>query len=365
MLPARVRALGWAIVWTAAAVVLERWTPRFPGDLLEYTQWRFLSLLQIASIAGPHGLGFIIAFFNAALAQAWDESQGGRVPAASATPCLALATALAASAGLYGAACFDGRSVPAHFASVEILQPNIDQYQKWDEAYVQRILGGFDELLARPRAAAPRLIVWPESSLPRWVAEMSLRRRIWLGRKLKTHQVIGVACGRQGGSKLQLGTLIDPDGAVGGKYHKRDCALRQYVPLPWLGAMSASSMNGRALRARAVLETPVGPAAVSLCEILFGLVRFDASRGAIASSSASPMTAGTRTGPYKIYREHLPRRREPRDRDRSGNTGISGVIDPWGRVLSSSTKRARPPRRRCRSVVSERSFYSRHGGGLA
>src|SRR5581483_1775191 len=135
-------------------------------------QYRHLSLIQCASVLGPYGLGALIVAWNASLASAWPGSAGGR-PALSARVNVSLCAALVLAAWAWGQRELLRRAatVPERTAVVEILQPDVDQYQKWDESYEDRIRANFEELLARPRAAAPALIVWPESCLPRWAEE--------------------------------------------------------------------------------------------------------------------------------------------------------------------------------------------------
>mgnify|MGYP001609348595 CR=1 FL=1 len=69
--PRALRPWLWALVWTVVAAASERWTPRIAVDLLTYTQSPNLSILQSLSWGGPHLLGFVIALFNASLAEAW------------------------------------------------------------------------------------------------------------------------------------------------------------------------------------------------------------------------------------------------------------------------------------------------------
>ena len=49
----------WAVLWSASEALWLK-TPRLCMDILSYTQYRFLPLIQIDSILGPLGLGFFI-----------------------------------------------------------------------------------------------------------------------------------------------------------------------------------------------------------------------------------------------------------------------------------------------------------------
>ena len=166
--PRVVRPWAWAIVWTGIAAAFTSWTPRLAVDVLGYTQWCNLALIQAGSWGGPHVIGFLVVLVNAALAEAWSDAQARERGASAGT--LACALALTFGVWIHGEwALFHRPADRGATARVEILQPNIDQYRKWDQAYVQEILAGFDELLSRP-GPAPALVGWPETSIPRWIS---------------------------------------------------------------------------------------------------------------------------------------------------------------------------------------------------
>jgi apolipoprotein N-acyltransferase len=345
-LPATLRPLGWAVAWTAVAVVGERWTPRLPGDLLEYTQWRHLSLMQVASLTGPHGLGFIVMAFNAALAQAWEESRAGREKAASAAPGLALAAALALAAWAYGAGSLAARDArgPLESARIEILQPNVDQYHKWDESFAKEISDNLEQLISSPRSVAPRLVVWPETALPRWVGrdEAPAEAAVW-ARRLGAPQIVGVVTADGAAGQYNSAFLIGPDGTLAGGYDKRELVpFGEYVPLPWLRSFIGilNQLGGITAGApdQKLFDTPLGAAAATICyEAVFPRwARFDAARGArlIVNITNDGWYRDT-WGPHQHFDTNVFRAIENRVTViRSGNTGISAVIDPWGVVLA-------------------------------
>jgi apolipoprotein N-acyltransferase len=345
-LPGRLRSFGWAVAWTAVAFICERWTPRLPGDLLEYTQWRHLSLMQVAALTGPHGLGFIIVYVNAALAKVWDESRGGRGEAPVATPGLALAMALAIAAGGYGAWSLASRptKTDTERARVEILQPMVDQYHKWDTAFELEIENNLQDLLASPRQTPPRLIVWPESALPRWVqeGESPAEAALW-SRKLGAAQVVGVVSSDDEGHHNNTALLLGADGRLGSSYPQRELVpFGEYVPFPslkrFVGILNELGGITAGAPVQALFDTPLGPAAATVCyEAVFPRwARLDASRGArlIVNITNDGWYKDT-WGPYQHFNTNVFRAIENRVTViRSGNTGISAVIDPWGVILA-------------------------------
>ncbi len=158
----------WAAAWTAVAVAGERWTPRMPADLLANALWGNVALLQSLAWGGPHLLGFILVLVNASLAEAWLDSREAR-PGPSVGP-LSCGLGLLAALGLLGTWTVLHKPAPGPSAAVEVLHPGVDQYAKWDRSRAAVVWSLMDELIDRPRAAPPALVVWPETSVPRWGA---------------------------------------------------------------------------------------------------------------------------------------------------------------------------------------------------
>lgn len=376
-----VRPWLWAVVWTAVASASERWTPRLAVDLLAYTQGPNLALLQAGSWGGPHLVGFLVLLVNAALAEAWPDADP-RDPGPAAAP-LAAALALTAGVWAHGAWVLASRPAPSGPAArVEILQPCVDQYHKWDRAYVQEILAGFDELLARPRPSAPALVVWPETSIPRWTGrdEAAPEAARW-AKALGAAQLVGVVAGEMDDAANAV-QLVDPAGGLAGSYAKRELVpFGEYVPLRrlvprfvidrWLGILDDLGDMTPGPAAPEFLPTVWGSAAVTICyEAMFPRwSRRDAARGArLLVNVTNDGWYKDTWGPYQHFAANALRAIENRQWViRSGNTGISAVIDPWGRVVARLPLNVRG--RLDADVPLDdpfpvRSFYSRHGDWL-
>lgn len=368
--PRPVRPFIWAAAWTALAAACAWWTPRVGGDLLAHTQYRHLSFLQISSLAGPHLLGFLIVAWNACVAEIWEEE--GRRGMAPAT---AAAAAALAACWIYGRVELRERHGP--FAgkriNVEILQPAIDQYRKWDESAETEILKGFDELLSGARTARPDLIVWPESAWPRIVpegAEMPLARD-W-GRKLGAAQLVGAVTEDSAGTRNSA-ILLGAEGAQTGIYHKRELVpFGEYVPFAFLrsyiGILNVLGGIDAGEPEQPLLLTPLGPTAASICyEAVFPRwARRDAGRGARAIVNITNDGWYKDTwGPHQHFSANVYRAVENRVTVvRSGNTGVSAVIDPWGVVTASLALEGRG-RLDAAVEMHDRflggSFHGRHG----
>jgi apolipoprotein N-acyltransferase len=183
-------ASGLALFWGAAALVYRLLSPRgawrvlvfagvfagfewlrghvltgFPWDL-PGEAWRAGSApSQMAAAVGAYGLSWItlaIASTPAIL----------MLPARRRDQALALVTAGLALTGLYAAGfgrlAAGGRpGVPASAAPVvRIVQADIDQKEKWRPENLEQIFATYVELTRRPSIAPPQVVVWPEGALP-------------------------------------------------------------------------------------------------------------------------------------------------------------------------------------------------------
>ncbi|MBI4386992.1 MAG: apolipoprotein N-acyltransferase [Elusimicrobia bacterium] len=382
-----------AILWTALEFIMERTTPGLGLVLLEYTQWKHLAWIQGASWAGPHGLAFLIIAWNALLAAAaaaWRVN--GRLPkslrASGIGVCLALFLWWS-----YGTAVLQRRAGmepalsrgPASFAperTVVVLQPNVDQYQKWDETYADRIRAGFDELLARAAKSKPDLVLWPESSLPGWLEEKE--NFYWVGnwvRKTQAYHAVGAMTRSERRERNSI-VFFDPAGELAGFYHKRRrVPFGEFVPLrgvfePFVGILAQMGNLEAGPSRPARLTLPWGYAGMTICfEAMFPEL---SRRSVQIQEGAWPLRLlvnVTNDGwykdtwaPYQHFYANVFRAVENRVSVlRAANTGISGRIDPFGAVAARSelgmrgTLELRVPQT---DPFPRGSFYSRNGDWL-
>ncbi len=374
--PRALRPWAWAAAFTAVTYASERWTIRIPGDMLEYTQWPNLSLVQCASWGGPHFLGFVVLLVNAALADAWAQKSD----AAAAN--LALCGALVFGLWVHGeAVLLDRPARPGPTARVEIVQPNEDQYRKWDAARARDVFDDLYGLLELPDAAAPALVVWPETAIPRQVPRgvPVAEGAVWAMKK-RAPNLVGIMANADGAAAGgNAGQLIGPDGKLAGLYVKRGLVpFGEYVPfrsrIPrwfvdrWFKDLDNFGDLGAGDRDQPLLATPFGATAVTICyEAAFPRwARRDAARGArLLVNLTNDGWYKDTWGPSQHFGMNVFRAVENRLPEiRAANTGVSAVIDPWGVVTAVLPLGARG---RLDADVPltdpfpRRSFYTRHG----
>ena len=156
------------VVWVASEVVLNYMSDlAFPWLPLGLALSRTPLLAQAADLSGVRGLSFCIAAVNGLIADAW-LLRGQRAAIAKR---LAGVVAIVAALAVYGAWRMRTTQL-LPLAPVAIVQPNIPQEEKWQAENQSRIESILDEI-TRKRLAAhdAKLILWPEASLPGFIAE--------------------------------------------------------------------------------------------------------------------------------------------------------------------------------------------------
>ncbi|MEM8790106.1 MAG: apolipoprotein N-acyltransferase [Pseudomonadota bacterium] len=333
------QALTLAMAWTLVEILRSHILTGFPWALPAYA-WVETPLLQSASWAGPFGLTLITLFLC------------GYVP-------LALAARRFAGAGL-GALLFavlwawgtsrapDTVVYAADAPVIRIVQPNAPQHLKWKPEHIPVFYQRLLKETAAPAAdglPAPDLILWPETAiayLPDQVPEGRLQIAAAAGGKpVITGAISGPS---DGAAQLYFNSLVTilPDGAIGPRYDKHHLVpFGEYVPFAWilepLGLQQIARFGGFG-------EGP-GPTNVSLP----GLPAFAAAicyemifPHGIVGPGPRPEWIVTITndawfGRFAGPQQHLDQARfraveQGLPVARAANTGISAMIDPYGRV---------------------------------
>ena len=133
-----------------------------PWDLAGETWKAGSAPSQAAALVGAYGLSWITVLLGAAPALIL-ETDARRTRVAVGLGVLA---ALAALYG-FGALRLSGARIPAANAPmVRVVQANIDQASKYDQAMFESIVHKYVTLTAQPAARTPDIVVWPEGAVP-------------------------------------------------------------------------------------------------------------------------------------------------------------------------------------------------------
>ncbi len=310
-------------------------------------------LAQAASVVGLHGLTILAVGLAAAPALLADRSSR-RLPVITAA---AVFVALAA----FGAFRLSGDH-PGHDASVRlrIMQPNLPQDEKFRPHAMPQILARYLELSGRTTESRPNGIVdvthliWPESPFPVIIARdpYSLQQ---IGDFLspQTTLITGAAreeTGRAGQGRKFFNSIqvVRPGGVIVDTYDKAHLVpfgeylplrrvfdalgLRQFVHVP--GGFEPGTSRG-------FLRAPgFPPAAPLICyEAIFPgevIPQGASARPSVLLNVTNDGWFGDTPGPRQHFAQaRLRAIEEGLPLVRAANTGISAVVDAYGRVLGS------------------------------
>lgn len=155
-------ACGWAALeWLHQTLAFH--ALGFPWVMLGYSQWNFPPALQIASLTGVYGVSFAVAFVGISVGFAFS----GKVGFKGAVFQLILAACMLGGVVGFGEWTLS-RPAPKALLSVStaVMQPNIDQYKKWSPQFEAEIRSTLEDMGRQLKDKQALLAVWPESAVP-------------------------------------------------------------------------------------------------------------------------------------------------------------------------------------------------------
>jgi apolipoprotein N-acyltransferase len=319
----------------------------FPWVPLGNSQVTVLSVAQLASVLGVYGLSALVALVNASIAFALLTNGRSRWTTAGATAVVLVGIALWGSWRVSsGALTREGTPI-----RVGLIQGNVAQEEKMSPTpqSARRI---FTSYVAMTRDAVRRgaeYIMWPESSTPFTVgrdpvgdaALRDLAREVGVPILVGSDQIVADPEPRM----YNAAFLFGPDGKIVAVYRKIHLVpFGEFFPLQqWL--TFAAPLVKRYLPFSAgddVVMLPVNgqPTSTAICyEVVFpSLMRDAVLRGSqLLTTVTNDGWYGTSSAPYQHFEMASMRAIEQgRYLARAANTGISGVVDPYGRVVQAS-----------------------------
>jgi apolipoprotein N-acyltransferase len=150
------------IAWTALEWFRTYVPASFPWNLLGYTAYRNLELIQFAEFTGVYGVSALIVFFNAVVYVVIFRRGAYRLQTISLSVLTAMMIALVA----FGAWRISNlRDAPQSGSfKVAMVQGNIPQSLKWDPKFLPQSYGVYQDETADAAKRGADLIVWPEAA---------------------------------------------------------------------------------------------------------------------------------------------------------------------------------------------------------
>ncbi len=368
--------LAAAAAWTGLEYIRTYAFTGFGWGALGYSQSENLTIIQIADISGVYGVSFLIVMVNGVLAQVWTAAVQRRRPPVVA---LGYAVFLVAAVFYYGQKSVEtvGQEMTnARKLSVSVVQGNIRQDVKWDQAFASRTVEKYIRLSEQALENTPQLIIWPETALPFYYGldrplSDTVDRFI---RSAATYFLIGSPAAIQTGDQVRYynrAYLLGPFAMVRATYDKHHLVpFGEYIPLEnYLGFLGKITQQAGSFSMGEGLFSPLvfGPdqAGVMICfEILFpGIASGFVQNGAtLLTTITNDAWFGDSSAPHQHFAIAVFRAVENRrSLARAANTGISGIIYPDGTVVSQTRLFADAVVTEDVPLLTCSSFYTVHG----
>ncbi|MBY0494462.1 MAG: apolipoprotein N-acyltransferase [Cyanobacteria bacterium] len=312
----------------------------FPWIPLGNTMVTFLPIAQLASLVGVQGLSLFVAFLNTGFAIAAITSGRRRVVAGAVPLVLIAIVSIWGGARLASNTLTQGTPI-----KVGVIQGNIAQTDKWNPARAPMILERYLQLSQQAVQQGAQFLIWPESSTPFYFEEDMAGGKVrGLVRALNVPLLLGSDELEDGDPPKNYNSafMLDTRGATAAVYRKIHLVpFGEYVPFqrllffvaPLVEAVSAFSKGTR------VTMMPVEGHMVStaICyEVTYPALQREAVRegSELLTTITNDAWYGESSAPYQHFEMAIMRAIEQgRYLVRSANTGISGIVDPYGRVL--------------------------------
>ena len=349
------RVLAFAAAFAAAEWLRGHLFTGFPWNLPGETFRAGVALSQGVALFGAYGFSFVVLLAGAAPA-ALSRRIGGGAERLLAPAC---AVVLVGAVGLWGEARLAAAPAPASALRVRAVQPDLPEPPAWTPALLAAALDRYTALTAAPppgAARAPDLVVWPEGALP-----TSLNQALDPAGDVAAPIAASLRPGQTlvlGGARAEapvagarwFNTLAavrgGPGGlAVEGVYDKHHLVpFGEYLPLaPVLGGLGLRKLISVAADFSPgppprPLDLPgVGRVQPLICyEALFpGLARGGGGvRPSLLLNISDDAWFGRDIGPWQHFNLASHRAiEEGLPMVRATPTGVSGVIDAYGRPL--------------------------------
>jgi apolipoprotein N-acyltransferase len=385
--------LAGACLWVGLEYIRTHALTGFPWGVLGYSQYSNLTLVQVADLTGVLGLSFLLVLCNFLITQIWlyirslpgrskEKTKKGAPRGANngraILVIISYTLVLMSSALIYGKTrvqTIDSLIQAAPKPKIAVIQGNIDQNIKWDQSFKDGTIKKYGNLSLASLKTSPDLIIWPETALPFYYGHDTryTNQVDEYIRKAQTHFIIGSPAfetGKENTKYYNRAYMLSPNSLVLGFYDKNHLVpFGEYVPLQeylgFLGKITEQAGNFSPGDDTFIpLPFKNHKIGVLICfEILFpGIACEFVKNGAdILTTMTNDAWFGNTSAPKQHFSIAVLRAVENRRSIvRAANTGISGFIDPNGRIIEETRLFKDAAITRPVPALHEITFYTRY-----
>jgi apolipoprotein N-acyltransferase len=321
-----------AIAWTVTEWLRGHIFTGYPWNPLGHV-WAFAApLIQGASLVGVYGLGTLTFIVLAAPTAGWRAAVA--------------ALAVVGLAGVAGQQVMAPVEPTADAPLIRIVQPNVPQAEKWRPEGRARELQKLIDLSRRKGFDRLAAVIWPETAVP-FIVQPGSAGLPMLATAVPRGGYL-LAGAPRAGTVVSEGVwnsllAIDPSGTVAATYDKVHLVpFGEYIPFhkewpPLSGLIGRGSFEkGQSFATLALPGLPAFSPLICYEAIFPGAVTGSGARPAWLLNVTNDAWFGTSSGPYQhLASARLRSVEEGLPMIRAANTGVSAVIDAYGRVLAA------------------------------
>lgn len=334
-------------IWVSLEVIRTYLFTGFPWAVVGYSQYKFLTIIQISDITGVYGVSYLILLFNCFIfdfilfkSLKKQHPLVSHIPIVISSFLVILIFILSITYGLKKL----GESINEKSFTVALIQGSIPQQQKWDFKKAEDIISIYKNLTIEARKYSPQIVVWPETAVPFIFEKNKYFTNDLLNfvKNEKIYLLFGTIMERQKDKFTNSAVLINPDGEIVYFYDKIHLVpFGEYVPLRkilfFIDKLTVGIGDYEKGDSFSVGITPFGRFATLICyEIIFPeqVKKFCQKGINFIVNITNDAWFGNTSGPYQHFAISVFRAVENRKPlIRTANSGISGLIDDRGRVL--------------------------------
>jgi apolipoprotein N-acyltransferase len=351
------RLLVFAGLWVLLEMLRGWFLTGFPWNLMGSVWAAWPSMMQGASVIGTYGLSLLtVLLFSTPALMGWagHKGQGRRRSAAQVAAAVGTLLLLA----IVGKAMIPSAPAPtAEGVRLRLVQPNIPQAEKWQPERRMANLNAYLRLSLAPSDQPVTHVIWGETAVPYSLDgtnDSELRAALAEGLAdadpqaslplLLTGAVRRTPQGQEPFQVWNSLVALDQKGQIQGWYDKSHLVpfgeyvpLRTVLPLP---KITAGSVDFTAGPGRVTMALPgLPPFSPLICyEIIFpgavALPPAENQRPSWLLNITNDGWYGLSAGPHQHYATaRLRAVEEGLPLVRVANTGISAIVDPWGREV--------------------------------